>query len=286
MENGLQTKAMLISLSIGYWSARKLDKKESKRVTEHHKVTDKAARVTKSLLPEEFGSYKAIANANVAARQEHYRLTLPWTDGGSRILLATQYESYSEIMRPLRQDFDSASKEFMQQYPSLYESAKRDLKTLWKQEDYPSVADISGKFYFSIRVLPLPEADDFRVNLENTDVELIRDQIREDTKNSIAQAMKDPYRRLLEVVSNMAKKLNDKKGKFHDTLVTNIEDMVKLLPALNLMQDPELTKMGKRVLASLTNHEPDTLRKNIKIRKNVGQQADQICNDLAAFMAR
>ncbi len=286
MENGLHTKAMLVNLSIGCWSARKLDKKESKRVTEHHNVTDKAARVTKSLLPEDFGSYKEIICAAVEARQEHYRLTLPWTDNGSRILLASNYQSYTEAIRLLRTRFDTAKGKFVPEYPALYENAKRDLKTLWKEDDYPSVTDIPNKFYFSIKVLPLPEANDFRVSLGSTDVEMIQDQIREDTKNSIAQAMKDPYRRLLKVVSDMAKKLNDKKGKFHDTLVTNIEDMVKLLPALNLMQDPELTKIGERILVSLANHEPDTLRKNTKVRKNVAQQADQICNDLAAFMVR
>jgi len=282
--NGLNTKAMLVTLSISYWYARKYDKKESKKLTDKHSVTEKAARVTKNLFPVESESYQAIVSAHGAARQEHYRLTLPWTDGGSRILLANNYEKYTEAMRPKRSDFDTSWHTFVGEYPALYESAKINLKTLWKQEDYPSASDMPNKFSFSIKVLPLPEADDFRVSLGADDIEAIKDQIRDDTKASIAEAMKDPYDRLFKVVFKMAEKLHDRKGIFHDSLLGNIEDLIDLLPSLNLTQDPKLIEMGEQIRAALTSYEPETLRKNNKVRKNVAEKADQICNDLAGFM--
>jgi len=282
--NNLNTKAMLVSLNISCWIARKLDKKESKKLTEQHGVVDNAARVLKNLLPENYGSYKKIMTALTAARQEHNKKTLPWIDGGTRILLASNYEQYTGTMRPLRTDFDSASHEFVKEYPTLYKSSKDSLKTLWKEDDYPSVTDIPSKFGFSIKVLPLPQAEDFRVNLGTTDVEAIQEQIRDNTKAAIAEAMKDPFRRLHEVVFRMAQKLGDKKGKFHDTLITNIEEVVGLLPSLNLTNDPELTKMGAKIIGQLAQYEPETLRTDPKRRKTIAQQADQICNDLAAFM--
>lgn len=277
---------MLVSLSISFWTARKFDKKESKKFTASHQVSDNAARINKSLLPDESGAHKALVASHSAARLEHYRLTLPWSDAGSRILLASNYEKYTEAMRPLRMAFDTASKTFIGEYPHLYEVSKGSLKTLWKEEDYPTVSEIPNKFSFSIKVLPLPQAGDFRVNLGAGDVEAIQDQIREDTKVSITLAMRDPYERLLKVVKAMAIKLHDRKGKFHDSLITNIEDLVGLLPALNLTNDLELTKMGERISGNLMAHEPETLRINKKARKQTAEQADQIYNDLAAFMAR
>ena len=101
MENGITSKAMLVTLSISCWNARKFDRKITREVAERHKTTEKIGRYNKNLLPVEADLYLAISTAGWKARQVHYRETLPWSDEGSRILLGSNYFHYTESFRLL-----------------------------------------------------------------------------------------------------------------------------------------------------------------------------------------
>jgi len=82
----LSSRAMLCSLSISMWSARKHDPDASQEIAVRHGAQTDAGRYHKVLLPKE--ALAEIQKIVSDARQEHYFITLPWDDNGYRVLPA------------------------------------------------------------------------------------------------------------------------------------------------------------------------------------------------------
>src|SRR6185437_2553376 len=162
-EPSLCAKAMLCSLSISAWSARKHDPDASEEIATRHGAQADAGRYHKVLLPKT--ALAEIQKIVSEARQEHYFLTLPWDDNGYRVLPAAAYLDHVEKMNRLRARFSAAVEALSTQFAKLVEEARSRLGSLFRFEDYPSSPELTEKFAFETKVMPLPEAGDFRVSL-------------------------------------------------------------------------------------------------------------------------
>src|SRR5579884_3866071 len=85
-EPSLSSRAMLCSLSISMWSARKHDPAASEEIASRHGAKSDAGRYNKVLLPKQ--ALAEIQKIVSEARHEHYFITLPWADDGYRVLPA------------------------------------------------------------------------------------------------------------------------------------------------------------------------------------------------------
>lgn len=281
--NGIENKAMLVSQSISVWTARRFDRKVTSEVAVSHNTTDKAGRYNKNLLPLDAPSYKAIVTASGEARTAHYSQTLPWSDEGSRILPAKNYLAYNDVMRVKKQNFESLVQSFIVDYPYTRDNALRVLNGLGNVADYPDSSVIGEKFSFTVKFLPFPTADDFRVTLQAVDVDAIKATIQADTQDALKVAMRDPFKRLHEAVSRMQMRLADPDAIFRDSLVNNIAELCQIIPNLNLTGDPELDALAKQIEAELIVS-PDSLRASPSVRGNVAAKAAKIQADLAGYM--
>jgi hypothetical protein len=279
MSQNLADKAMLVKLSISKWSARKHDKKVSKEVAQKYGTDQERGRYNKVLIAQE--AIKKIGQAESAARTFHYDQTLPWKDDGARILPSANYLHYTQEIRRFKADFEAQVRAFIANYPDLIEDARRELNGLFDPADYPDLWKIDKKFAFEVEVDPLPTAADFRVNLQGEEVNRIKGEIEDRLGRAQADAMKDLFNRLHDVVKHMAEKLADKSAIFRDTLVTNIQELVDLLPRLNLTGDPRLEELRRDVADRLLGYGPEDLRKNQFARQETAQAA----NDILAAMA-
>src|SRR6202043_4000249 len=99
-----------------------------------------------------------------------YRLTAPWLNEGPRILPASAYYGYAEKMRALRQKYEAAADTFTAKYPGHIEARAASLNGMFCESDYPSPSRIRSYFGFDLILAPLPDADDFRVTLNDADL--------------------------------------------------------------------------------------------------------------------
>lgn len=282
--SNLTHKAMIVGLSISTYTARKFDKKVSKEVTDKYGADPKAARTNKNLFPFEAPEYEKPKTVEGAARRTHILETLPWNDKGERILLCTNHMNYCNQMRLHHNEFETALPAFFDIWPDMVERSKRALNGLWKEEDFPSLQKLKQKYSFKMTTMPIPDEQDFRVTLQLEDLFEVRQQCREEVKSRVAEAMREPYRRLYEVVAAMSEKLNDPNGTFHKTLVSNVASVTDhVLKALDL-DDDDLKDMGAKIRAGLCEFDSDVLRDNGRARELVGKRAAEVMKDLAAFM--
>jgi len=282
MSPEIKQKAMLARLTITQFAGNKQDKAATDSVKEKFQTGQDAGRYNKTLIAK--AAIKAVSSAANGARIFHYAQTLPCKDDGARILPAANFLQYSEGMRQKKATFQAAVQKFVASYPDLIEEAKTRLAGLFNVNEYPDVNSISDKYSFDMQIDPLPMAADFRVDLNSAEVDAIRKQIEARTDQATKAATLDLWKRLNTAVESMSERLNDPKAIFHDTLVTNIEEVTEIIPRLNLADDAALDRMAKDAKAKLTAKTPKQLRENINDRKETAKAADDLLATMAAYM--
>ena len=284
----LSEKAMLVALNIGVWTARKHDRHISEEVATTHGAAADAGWYNKILIDRRH--FKKINSVVAEARGHHYNNTLPWRDDGYRILPAANYFEYCEQQRANRDRFNAAVSEFITGYPDMVEEARDRLNGLYDPTDYPEPKRIIDKFGADICVLPLPAGADFRVDLSEAETQRVRADIERRTQEAAQAAVRDLWQRLYDTVLPVAEKLaaysrdsGRAENPFRDTLITNLRDLVDLLPRLNFTGDPQLDAMRQRLSDELCQIEPQTLRKNADMRRDTAAAAARILEDMASY---
>lgn len=281
---GLTDKAMLARLTITQWSARKTDRKITEEVRQAHAASTDAGRYNKHLLSR--AALERVQKAANAARATHYALTLPWRDDGARILSGKGFLDYSRKMREHRIEFEAAAEEFFGGYDDFVNDDRRRLNGMFRDEDYPALSRIRGKFSFGLSFDPLPTGADFRVELSDEEIETIRKDIDGSVRAALAEALKDAWRRVYDVTGTMAAKLADPDAIFRDSLVQNVRDLCAVLSGLNFADDAQLEEMRRKVEGTLCTYEPDELRQNKQTRQRVADEAGALAQASADAMAR
>jgi hypothetical protein len=278
------SKVMLVGITIHGWQARKYDRKISVEVAEQHAATADAGRFNKHLLPGSAASYEAVHKKGRELRTFYYENTLPWSKEGQRILPTTNYETFAEGVRKYRREYAVLAEDFLREYPILKEDARVLLNGMFNESDYPSVEEMRGKFAIEVETLPIPAARDFRVELADTEVLRIQQEIENRMNREFLKANQDLWNRLRLAVDNMVLRLGDPKGRFHDTLVSNLQELVELVPKLNFTGDEALEKVGARCAEELAVHDPQVLRDDAGLRARVAAQAREISSAMDAYM--
>ena len=287
-EPSLSSRAMLCALSISMWSARKHDPDASQEIAQRHGAQADAGRYHKVLLPKE--ALAEVQKIVSDARQEHYFMTLPWDDNGYRVLPSAAYMDHTEKMRELSKRFTPAVEALAKEFGNLVEQARVRLGGLFRSEDYPARDELRSKFSFATKVMPLPDAGDFRVTLGDEEKERIRRQITATVEASLQVASRELWQRLYEAVNHLAERLSAYKvtgvgveHPFRDSVVTNLVKLVDVLPKLNITGDPELERLASEVRASLLV-DPQELRTSESIRSETAKNATAIATRMAAYM--
>lgn len=277
----IHNRAMLIYLTIRKWRARKYDKEISQEVSDQKQVPD-AGRFNKILLPLEM--IKAIDNLAAAVYLYHCEMTLPWGVEGARILPAMKFFDYCKGIRPKIEAFEQKVKEFVQVYPDLVDQARINRKNLFRETDYPPVNRIALKFGIRYVVSPLPDVKDFRVDLAEDELEEAKKLIQTQIVVGLEEATREIWTRLHKLVSHAYEKLNDEDSIFRDSLIENLADLCQDLPKLNITNDPELEKMRREVESKICSTDPEDLRKNKELRKEVADSANDILKIMSGYI--
>jgi hypothetical protein len=215
------------------------------------------------------------------------RMTSPWLDNAnSRILPAALYLKYTEQMNKYRKAFEEEVDKFVAHYPEHVERRKKAINGLFNEDDYPTQAELVDLHDFHVRVMPAPDAGDFRVALAAEHADDIRRSIERDMKEALATAMREPARRIIETVGHMAERLKtyQKGDRMYASMVENVQELAEFLPAFNLSDDPALTKLLARMKAELSA-DVEELKESDIARKKMAAAAEDILAKARQMMA-
>lgn len=279
----IQQQAMLVNLGIAYWTANASDESVVERISRSTKSEQDQHAYRKILVkPDAINEVKAVRSR---ARAYHFSKTMPWIDGGTRILPAHFYKEYQEKMKEFRNEYEAAAAKFCRAYSALKGEARKRLGDLFKDDDYPSESSLRSKFSWDIKFLPIPSGNDWRVaGLNSKDEAEMKKQVEEQVVAAMVAASRDLMKRLMEVVSDLAGAMKDSKSTFRNSIVGNIKEMVALVRSMNIMGDEKLEAVCKEVEKTLVKLNADELREDKKKRKEAADDADAILKKMAGYL--
>lgn len=284
----LANKAMKVKLSRGTGYARIRDKSAEALIKTA--MGDEGQTVTKAVFQDKTCPIYVRAQLASEMYLYHIKYTLPHTDDGWRVLPNQLYMEYSAKMAEFANKLATLERRIIDNYDALVASdmAKRNAHlseqgkaAIAAVSDYPKKEHMARLLYVNYYFEPISTAGDFRYGV--TDADKLR--LNELLQTIESNAKADLYRQMLEPMQAFVNKLTvykgDKGQRLHDSVVTNINDMLHHLPRLSLEDDPVLKAMLAEVKELVTPYVfcPDTLKEDTTARESAKEK-------MAAIMAK
>ena len=283
----IQNSAVLVDVNISVWTGRKMDKKVSDEIDAAKNTKAKGGNYHKRLLA---GTQKLddLQKLVSTIRLWHYQQTLPWSDSGARLLPMKNFFDYKAALGNFERQFDEAVQEFLTEYPTLVSAAAFQLGDLFDVGEYPDVDALTSKFKFKYVFVPVPDAGDFRIDVNEEGKKELQQQYEKFYGEKLSSAVQDAWDRLHECVKHMSEKLADaptprqtKEGLnhtqiFRDSLIENANELCGLLTKLNVTNDPKLEQARQELEAAINGKDAKLLRDNDHVRRETKAKVDQI----------
>lgn len=276
MSISISSSAVLIDLNISVWTARKLDRNVSKEIDINKRTTTKAGNYNKHILA---GSDQLDAITKLAGevREWHARQTLPWSDTGTRLLPMENFFEYKDQLRVYEDEFESRVNKFISEYPNIITVMAYRLGQLFDRSEYPEASKIASKFKMRYTIMPVPEVNDFRIDVEQAIKDEMRIEYEKAYETRVEMAMQDAWARLHGTLEHMVDRLSGEDKKiFRNSLIENALELTSLLTKLNVTKDPKLEQARKALEKSLVGVTPDELRTSVGAREEVLARVTEI----------
>lgn len=269
----ISRECLILNLQIGSWQGYKLDKVTTAKVTTEAGANADAARVNKHLIAKEF--LTKITTAEGRIRVHFYDQTLPWKDNGDRLKTRKDFPKFIEQHEKLVSDHTLAVSQFLQggEYETAQAQSEFRMGELYNADDYPTVRQLTSKFYVKLDIDAVSRAYDYRLETN--------DQMIQARVNS---AIANLWKRLADPLEKFAERMNDPDGKFRVNTIDNLKEMIELTKELNFTGDEQLEAIRSEIENKLAGYEADALRKDGKLRASVGDEASRILAEMQGFM--
>ena len=287
--SGLACGALIVDLTISTYSGRKKDRKTQDEVTTAAgSRSKKAASVYKALFAE-CKELDAIIKYGAAARQSHYRLTRPWSDLGSRILVGTRLMEYCDVMDAHDEKFTALVNDFLDKIETLITAAALQLGTLFDRSEYPTRSQLQGKFGIYRAMSPLPTSGDWRLDLDSDKLREVAAKYEKRFVEQVTKAQQENWQKLYKALTLFSEKLTDnvdevtgetKPKKLFDTMLDGAHDLCDLLTDMNMTNDPGMEKARAQLANIIDGVTIKDLRKSEGTRVLTKQKVDAV---LSAF---
>lgn len=269
-------KAVIASLTISVWSARKADKTVLKEISELYKSEEEQGSFSKLLIAK--SRLEAIKDAATSARKLHNDLTLPWVDGGGRLLPSKDFPEYSQKMQNYKDQFFEAVDTFI----SLYDDAKTEgtekLGQIANEKDYPSRDAVKEKYSFEYTFFPVPDNGDFRVTLSPDFVDSLKHNFDNNQTERFNKAKKAVVDEVVSLASNAIIRLKntDPTSWFKATTIDHIVNYRKDHAMIELLDDDALFDFLLELSELASTYSVQDLRGDDQLRLNVADAFMQI----------
>ncbi len=317
--NQLAQRAVLMRFSAGLPGQHRKDKKTTAEVKDSKGLGNNSGSWITDLWPE--GAMDGIKKKQGEARRYHDSVTFPFgcrndddestpAIGGMGLLPAVLLPEYGAKVRQFRGEMEKLVADFLQDPGQWVDWARKEHNGTFNPANYPGCdtdgnggvtfddakfrAVMGKKFYLRTEPLPVPDKEQFTdtvSQLLGSDADSVDLRIRD----ASAEASRELMRRMTQPVMHMAHRLSgspcpcreckgekSKSGAFKDTLVTNIGDIVKLGPSMNIMGDPEIDTFLAD-MEKLTKYVPETLRKDDSVRSQAAAAAMATLERLSGY---
>jgi len=284
MSISISSSSMLVDVSIGSWTARRLDRSVTEELNTAKGASKRATRVNKNLLPATT-ALERITRFGSSVRNWMYTQTLPWSDNGPRLLPTHKFFEFKRQMDEHQRDFYAMVDQFVRDYPNLIAQQSFELGSMFDRTEYPAPSEVAGKFQFHVAYLPIPESGDFRIDIGNEGMADLHAQFEREFTNRLQNAIGDIRQRMLDSLAHLSDRFTDdddgKRKRFHGTILENFAEVVSEVEALNITKDQAVSEMVRLSKRAIDGVGIDDVKGSPTVRRSVKNRIDEILESMS-----
>ncbi len=264
-------KLMAVRLNCSYSFGHTTDRRITAE-TNASKGTRGALLVRKDLLPGVSGvELKALQATLATFYQYHKKVTMSSVNDGERLLPVAFYLDYMQEYGVYKALVDDRFEAFRVAYPTSILLAAPLLAAAYNPADYPPQDELWRTLHFNVRTLPLPDAG---VLLDK-----VGESVQADVDSFLQEAMQaafaDVNTRIKVQLTNINQVLSNPKGREHDSLLSNLVELVAFIPEFNITADTSLSLLAEEIKSRLLPYNAEALQDKA-VRQDVAAQAADI----------
>ena len=289
----IKNHALLVSLSVSKPQMTKKDDKAT-RDAESANNAHGAGQFRKDLYPKSL--VQPILTVESSARAYIESVTYMWTRG-EYLLPTAKFMEFTERIGKYQVEFDQCVTAFLNNWSNVMQQAQTSQGELFDANAYPDLSDLKSDFRFRVNYRRVTDAGDFRVQMQDSEMDALRAEVEAATKESMNNMLRAPLERLKDVVERLHEVtgkgdrsvVNKKTGVvdarppiFRDSVVDNIMEEINLLHAFADVMPDNVLAIAKSI-ADTTPH-PQQLRDDPEKRKEVNIQTAALLNSIDAML--
>lgn len=273
-----------VKMTIHSWSGQTADKNAAQAVELQNKAEEGSVRAIVLLLPKSWCRRLDTAAARLRAQWD--AMSLPWEDGGWRVIHAARYEAVMEGASKQIIEYQRISDNLVQNYPRLRKEAAKRLGGLYDEDAFPTTREVEGMFGANIYQRPIVAGEDVRVQgLSEHAVETMRHSIEEQLAQQINTALVALTSQLRSLLTDALDRYDkdDQKRVRYKGLQTRVNRTCDTMQTLNITGSPEVNTLIENVREVLTKVDPTILREDTGKKNKAKKEAKSVLKDLDSF---
>jgi hypothetical protein len=279
MIDTIASKVLVVKPTISMVGKSVTDENITTEVQSEHSIGRDGGAWVKKLYPSKDGKpspLAAIQSIVTQARKFHGMQTLRSSFGD--LLPSVAYSDYNARMEDYRRKFDDEADYFAVRFPQILAECAEVLNGTFDRANYPSEHNVRSRFSFSLATAPLPRSSDMLVKyLGQEQTAAVQANLARQVEIAAQNGVKQAMERVLTQVAHITDVLTRPSTKIYDSLIENLAELLKLVPAFNLTNDPTLASLVQRCQSDLLVA-PDILRESA-VNRNIIANKGKIIAD-------
>ena len=192
---GIAAAAMLGSIRISVWEARKKDKGIEQEIAISKGARSKRSTSVHKHLFADCAPLEAIKSLRGEIRTWFNKYTMEW-DTPWRLFSTANYFELLQDSANFEQRFQNLVAAFLKVYQTEVSKQAFERGAMFDRNEYPDVSEVAKKFRYSFDTSPVPLAGDFRVDIGQIALQELQDKLTAANELRVNAAMHDVWDRV------------------------------------------------------------------------------------------
>jgi len=239
----LAEKALVTKVSISCFNGIVQDKQITKDTNDANGVKGKRGSYTKRILQGDH--FNAMQNNQQKIRNYIMGISLPWLDGGWRLIKSVDFIETKRKLDELIADFNKSVDDFIANYQVIKQKDMVELGSAYNPNDYPNIETMRNKFGVKFVAEKIAETDFRNSGWDAAIIQEMQDNALAEFESRLNAGKVEIITRLRDELAHLAERLA--KGSFKQNSLTNIQEAIASIRNLNITDDSALETLVSNI---------------------------------------
>ena len=221
-----------------------------------------------------------IREHSIGIRKAVAKASLPFQDGGYRIMPAKDYPALNKEVQKRVEAFRSYVYDEIYMNDVLKEMAQRRLGDLFRYDSFPEKEDIMDRYSAVLFFEPITDMTDLRIEgLTDAELETIKAETIREYEANLKSAQGELVANLKKSVEGILKK-TETEGSRYKRALQNLSELTDSVVSLNILEDKNLNDIAKKIKKEIASTDGNLIKESKTAKSKLKSKSKEILETL------